>query len=90
MDNIVENLHDDIYATLTEAELEILGFKAEPNGRIEASAPGSRQNTNRKTPYVPELRRGSDRRPVALEGMGDRKGDDDEAKAMGLGTKGPK
>ena len=49
-----------------------------------ARSPDARQNTNRKTPYVPELRRDSDVRAVALEGMGDRKGADDEAKAMGL------
>ena len=87
MDNIVENLHDAVYASLSEDELQLLGFKAEPSGRLEARSPGSRQNTNRKTPYVPELRRGSDARAVALEGMGDRKGADDEAKAMGLNTK---
>src|SRR5258706_136304 len=87
MDNIVENLHDPVYASLSEAELQLLGFKAEPSGRVEARSPGSRQNTNRKTPYVPELRRGSDARAVALDGMGDRKGADDEAKAMGLNTK---
>jgi hypothetical protein len=85
MDYIVENLHDEVYRTLSETELLLLGFKAEPSGRIEASAPGARQNTNRKTPYVPELRRDSAVRPAALESMGDRKGADDAAKAMGLG-----
>jgi hypothetical protein len=84
MDYIVENLQDEVYRTLTEKELEILGFKAEPSGRIEASSPGSRQNINRKTPYVPELRRDSAARPLALENMGDRKSADDDAKAMGL------
>jgi hypothetical protein len=84
MDYILENLHDDVYRTLSEKELEILGFKAEPCGRIEANAPGSRQNTNRKTPWVPELRRGSERRPVALENMGDYKTSEDQLQAMGL------
>lgn len=84
MDNIVENLHDPVYASLTEDERQLLGFKAEPSGRLEARSPDGRQNTNRKTPHVPELRRGSDVRAVALDGMGDRKGADDEAKAMGL------
>jgi hypothetical protein len=73
-----------VYRSLSEGELQLLGFKAEPSGRIESPSPDAHQNTNRKTPYVPELRRGSDARPVALEGMGDRKGADDEAKAMGL------
>jgi ectoine hydroxylase-related dioxygenase (phytanoyl-CoA dioxygenase family) len=84
MDNIPLNLHDTVYEALSEDERQLLGFKAEPSGRIEAPAPVSRQNTNRKTPWVPELRRGSDARAVALEGMGDRKNADDEAKAMGL------
>ena len=90
MDFIVENLHEDVYRSLSEKELEVLGFKAEPGGRIEAYSPGSRQNTNRKTPYVPELRRGGDKRAVPLEGMGDRKSAADEAKAMGLNADGSK
>ena len=47
--------------SLSEDELQLLGFKAEPSGRIEARRPDGHQNTNRKTPYVPELRRGSER-----------------------------
>jgi len=84
MDNIALNLQREVYATLTEAELQMLGFKAEPSGRIEAAAADGYQNTNRKTPYVPELRRGGAARPVALEGMGDLKNADDAARAMGL------
>ena len=84
MDNIALNLQRGVYDGLSEAELQLLGFKAEPSGRIECNSPGGVQNTNRKTPYVPELRRDSAARPVALDGMGDRKGADDEAKAMGL------
>jgi len=87
MDNVVENVHDDVYAALSERELDMLGFKAEPSGRIEVRSPGARQNTNRKTPYVPELREGSGRRPVGLEGMGDHKSTDDIAKAMGIDAK---
>ena len=41
MDNIVENLHDEVYASLPEGELELLGFKAEPSGRIEARSPAA-------------------------------------------------
>ena len=87
MDNIPFNLQDSVYASLGEDELKLLGFKAEPSGRLESPAPTSHQNSNRKTPYVPELRRASATRPVALAGMGDRKGADDEAKAMGLQAK---
>jgi len=84
MDNIVENLHDAVHASLSDEELALFGFKAEPSGRLEARSPTGRQNTNRKTPYVPELRRDSDTRAVVLDGMGDRKGADDEARAMGM------
>ena len=87
MDNIPFNLQERVYAELGEQELQLLGFKAEPSGRIESPRPASHQNTNRATPYVPELRRGGDLRPVALEGMGDRKSADDIAKAMGLDAK---
>jgi ectoine hydroxylase-related dioxygenase (phytanoyl-CoA dioxygenase family) len=84
MDNIALNLQREVYASLADDELALLGFKAEPSGRIECNGPHGVQNTNRKTPYVPELRRGSAARPVALDGMGDRKNADDEARAMGL------
>jgi hypothetical protein len=87
MDNIALNLQREVHESLSEAELQLLGFKAEPSGRIECNSATGYQNTNRKTPYVPELRRGSAVRPVALEGMGDRKNADDEAKAMGLKTR---
>ena len=84
MDNIPLNLQRAVHATLSEAELQLLGFKAEPSGRIEAASADGCQNTNRQTPYVPELRRGGSARPVALEGMGDHKSADDVAKAMGM------
>ena len=84
MDNIALNLQREVYDSLAEDELALLGFRAEPSGRIECNIAGGVQNANRKTPYVPELRHGSAARPVALDGMGDRKSADDEAKAMGL------
>jgi ectoine hydroxylase-related dioxygenase (phytanoyl-CoA dioxygenase family) len=84
MDCIVENLHEEVYRSLSQAQLEMLGFKAEPSGRIEARSAGSRQNTNRKTPYVPELRCGGNARPVALDDMGEMKSAADVAKGMGL------
>ena len=87
MDNIPFNLQDAVYQSLTDDERELLGFKAEPSGRIEAPSANAHQNTNRKTPYVPELHQGGVARPVALDGMGDRKSADDEAKAMGLAAK---
>ncbi|HSW04944.1 phytanoyl-CoA dioxygenase family protein [Aquabacterium sp.] len=84
MDNIALNLQREVHAGLSADELKLLGFCAEPSGRIEAATPDAFQNTNRKTPYVPELRRDSAARPVALDGMGDRKNRDDDARAMGL------
>lgn len=83
MDDNLACLHDDVYKTLSSDELDLLGFKAEPSGRIEPRFPGDRQNTNRKTPFVPELRRGSGVRAVQLSDMVE-KSLADEAKAMGL------
>ena len=45
MDYIVENLHDEVYRSLSQEQLEMLGFKAEPSGRIEACSAGSRGRT---------------------------------------------
>jgi len=83
MDDNLACLHDEVYKTLSNDELDLLGFKAEPSGRIEPRFPGDRQNTNRKTPYVPELRRGSAARAVKLGSMVE-KSLADEARAMGL------
>lgn len=83
MDDHMASLHDDVYRSLSKAELEILGFKAEPSGRIEPRFPGDRQNTNRHIPFVPELRRGGDKRAVPLEDM-DGRNLSAEAEAMGL------
>jgi hypothetical protein len=56
------SLHDDVYDTLTTRELEILGFRVQLDNtyinRIAPRNPNDRQrNTNRATPYVPELHR---------------------------------
>lgn len=55
-------LHDDVYETLTEEELSLLGFKAETagySGRIGPRNPFDRRvNINRTMPFIPELRRG--------------------------------
>jgi hypothetical protein len=56
------SLHDDVYDTLTVKELEVLGFRVQLNNtyinRIAPRNPHDRQrNTNRPTPYVPELHR---------------------------------
>jgi ectoine hydroxylase-related dioxygenase (phytanoyl-CoA dioxygenase family) len=84
MDNIPLNLQRAVYESLTDDERQLMGFKAEPSGRIEAASADGYQNTNRKTPHVPELRRDGAGRPTVLEGMGDRKGTDDIARAMGM------
>lgn len=83
MDDTVAALHEDVYHSLSKEELDILGFKSEPSGRIEPRFPGDRQNTNRQIPYVPELRRGGSKRAAPLAAAADR-GLADEAKAMGL------
>lgn len=83
MDDIMASLHEDVYHSLTKEELDILGFKAEPSGRIEPRFPGDRNNSNRQIPYVPELRPGGSKRAMTLEAAADR-GLADEAKAMGL------
>jgi hypothetical protein len=56
------SLHDDVYDTLAPRELEVLGFRVQSNdtylNRIGPRNANDRQrNTNRDTPYVPELHR---------------------------------
>jgi ectoine hydroxylase-related dioxygenase (phytanoyl-CoA dioxygenase family) len=60
------SLHDDVYGTLTTKELEVLGFRVQSDDKyINRIAPRSahdrQRNTNRATPYVPELRRNASR-----------------------------
>lgn len=64
IDNLVQCLQDDVYQTLSKDELELLQFKVDAAGRFGPRYPGDRQATNRAEPFVPELRRGGDKRPV--------------------------
>jgi hypothetical protein len=54
-------LIDEVYETLSEEELSLLGFKAQNaaySGRIGPRNPfDARRNTNRDMPFIPELRR---------------------------------
>jgi hypothetical protein len=54
-------LHDRVYETLNEAELTMLGFRAESRGYSNRIGPRNehdqRRNTNGDTPYIPELHR---------------------------------
>jgi ectoine hydroxylase-related dioxygenase (phytanoyl-CoA dioxygenase family) len=62
------SLHDEVYASLTDAERALIGFKTGgPAGRIDPRFPGDRTNVDLKAPYVPELRRGSDKRAIPAE-----------------------
>ena len=62
-------VHDDVYAKLSEAERQMLGFEVhfEYAGRIAPRhSEDRRSNTNYSYPFVPELRRDSDTRAVPL------------------------
>jgi hypothetical protein len=59
-----QTLHDEVYASLSPEELELLGFKCDAAGIFEPRYPGDRQTTNRPEPYIPELRRGGQKRAV--------------------------
>jgi hypothetical protein len=72
-DDYVASLHDDVHASLNDAERRMLGFEvvSEYTGRVFPRSPEDRRcNTNARYPYIPELRRGSGRRAVPFEGMG--------------------
>lgn len=88
MDNVVENLHDDVYASLNQSEREMLGFRSDTCNRIEPRCPGGRQNTNRKSPFVPELRAGGSNRATPVKNMGEKTSGAELARAMGIDTDG--
>ena len=72
-DDYAASLHDDVYASMSEAERKMFGFEviSEYTGRLYPRHPGDlRANTNARYPFIPELRRGGDRRAVPVEGMG--------------------
>lgn len=60
IDNFLQSLHDNVYKGLSSEELDLLGFRVDAAGRMAPRYPGDRQSTNRKVPYIPELRRGAD------------------------------
>jgi len=60
IDNFLQSLHDDVYKSLSSEELDLLGFRVDAAGRMAPRYPGDRQSTNRKVPYIPELRLGAD------------------------------
>ncbi|WP_029115744.1 phytanoyl-CoA dioxygenase family protein [Mycobacterium sp. URHB0044] len=60
IDNFLQSLHDDVYEGLSPEELDLLGFRVDAAGRMAPRRIGDRQSTNRKVPYIPELRRGAD------------------------------
>jgi ectoine hydroxylase-related dioxygenase (phytanoyl-CoA dioxygenase family) len=69
-DNIPASIHDDVFAGLSAAEKAMFGFKTGPFGRLDPRFPGDRCNVDVATPYIPELREGSDKKAVPLEGSG--------------------
>lgn len=75
MDDYVQSLHDEVYRTLSQEALEVLGFRTDTCGRFEPRSPNDRQATNRRVPYVPELRPGKGQ-AVAVADM-------DESKVFG-------
>lgn len=75
MDDYVQSLHAEVYESLGSEELEVLGFRTDTCGRFEPRSPNDRQATNRKMPYVPELRPGKGQ-AVAVADM-------DESKVFG-------
>lgn len=68
-DDFLASLHDDVLATLTTQERQVLGFEVHYQyaGRVAPRFPAdTRANTNFRYPYVPELRRGGTTRAVPL------------------------
>jgi ectoine hydroxylase-related dioxygenase (phytanoyl-CoA dioxygenase family) len=63
----VASLHDDVYERLSDKERELLGFRVLVDDKFinrigPRNADDRRRNTNRATPFVPELRRPEARR----------------------------
>jgi hypothetical protein len=61
------SLHDDVYASLSREERELVGFKTAGFGRLDPRFPGDRSNTDINNPYVPELRRDGEARAIPVE-----------------------
>lgn len=69
MDNYVQSLHDDVISGLDQETLEIFGFRNDTCGRFDPRYPSDRQATNRTVPFIPELRKNSDRKAVSVSDM---------------------
>ncbi|HVY85875.1 MAG TPA: phytanoyl-CoA dioxygenase family protein [Caulobacterales bacterium] len=67
-DLIPASLHDAVYASLSEEEKAMLGFKTNGFGRLDPRFPGDRTNTDVLNPYIPELREGGSAHAVPVEG----------------------
>ncbi len=64
------SMQDEVYESLTKEERAMFGFKTGPWGRMDPRSPGDRTNTDVHSPFIPELRRGSDKRAVTNEDAG--------------------
>jgi len=65
-DCYTSGLHDDVYNSLSQEELELLGFKTAGFGRMDPRYPGDRSNTDINNPYIPELRRNSPNKAIPV------------------------
>jgi ectoine hydroxylase-related dioxygenase (phytanoyl-CoA dioxygenase family) len=66
-DAYIASLHDDVYSQMSDEERAMAGFKTQSVGRIDPRSPGDRSNVDMQNPYIPELRRGSDRRAIPCD-----------------------
>jgi hypothetical protein len=69
-DNLPASIQDDVYAKLSDSEKAMLGFKSSPFGRIDPRIPGDRGNVDALMPFIPELKRGGDRKAVQASYVG--------------------
>jgi ectoine hydroxylase-related dioxygenase (phytanoyl-CoA dioxygenase family) len=68
-DNYPASLHDHVHESLTSEERELLGFRANPFGRIDPRFPGDRSNSDVSNPYIPELGAGLDNKAIPAADM---------------------
>jgi ectoine hydroxylase-related dioxygenase (phytanoyl-CoA dioxygenase family) len=66
-DAYIASLSDEAYAQMSNEERAMVGFKTQSVGRIDPRFPGDRTNVDMKNPFIPELRRGSDRRALPTD-----------------------
>jgi ectoine hydroxylase-related dioxygenase (phytanoyl-CoA dioxygenase family) len=68
-DNYPASLHDTVYQGLNAQDRELLGFRANPFGRIDPRFPGDRSNSDVANPYIPELGAGLAGQAVPVTGQ---------------------